>query len=124
MILKLALTVAATALLLLHQFTAVASAARRVSGGSAGIPDMSRLGTQLVVDAGAAVLVLVVTTTLSVYKPWGQIQRRATAELEEPVTTVRRQPLPTGLTIFLAIVGAIVAAIAVMHLAGGGLGRH
>ena len=123
-ILKLALTVAATALLLLHQFTAVASAARRVSGQPAGIPDMTRLATQLVVDAGAAVLVLVVTTTLSVYKPWGQIQRRATAELEEPVTTVRRQPLPTGLTIFLAIVGAIVAAIAVMHLAGGGLGRH
>jgi hypothetical protein len=33
--------------------------------------DLSRLRIQLVADAGAAVLVLLVATTLSVYKPQG-----------------------------------------------------
>src|SRR5262245_60380762 len=48
---KFVLTVAATVLLLLHQFTAVARAARRVSGVAAGAwPEVGRLGTQLVGD--------------------------------------------------------------------------
>jgi hypothetical protein len=33
--------------------------------------DLGRLRIQLVADAGAALLVLLVATTLSVYKPWG-----------------------------------------------------
>ncbi len=70
---KFTLTIGATTLLLLHQFTAVAAAARRVSGAAAGtLPEVGRLGTQLVGDAGLAVLVLLVTTILSVYKPWGK----------------------------------------------------
>ena len=69
---KLTLTIGATLLLLLHQFTAVAGAARRVSAAAPGtFPEVGRLGTQLVSDAGLAVLVLLVTATLSVYKPWG-----------------------------------------------------
>jgi len=70
---KFALTIGATILLLLHQFTAVAGAARRVSGSSAGtLPEVGRLETQLVGDAALAVLVLLITTTLLVYKPWGR----------------------------------------------------
>ena len=56
---KFILTILATIALLLHQFTAVAGAARRVSEAAPGtFPDVGRLGTQLVSDAGLALLVL------------------------------------------------------------------
>jgi hypothetical protein len=78
-----------------------------------------------VFDAGAAVLVLLVTTTLSVYKPWGRIGQHAVdaAGVAESVHG-QRKGLPTGLRVFLAIVGAIVATVIIVHLAGGGMGRH
>jgi hypothetical protein len=70
---KFLLTIGATILLLLHQFTAVAEAARRVSWAAPGtLPEVDRLGLQLVSDAGLALLVLLVITTLSVFKPWGR----------------------------------------------------
>ena len=124
---KFALSIVATTLLLLHQFTAVAGAARLVSGASAGtLPDVGGLGTQLLFDAGAAVLVLVVTTTLSIYKPWGRTgPESAPLVAAIPLLGGRKRPtLPTGLRIFLAVIGAIIATIVVVHLAGGGMGRH
>src|SRR5258708_2515572 len=67
---KLVLAVGATILLLLHQFTAVAGAARRATAAAKGaFPEVGRLGTQLVVDSALAVVVLFVATILSVYKP-------------------------------------------------------
>src|SRR5882724_4406128 len=72
---KFLLTVFATVALLLHQFTAVAGAARRVSQTVPGIfPHVGGLGPQLVADAGLALLVLLVITALSVFKPWGKIR--------------------------------------------------
>lgn len=124
---KFALTLVATTLLLLHQFTAVAGAAAHVSAASPGtLPDVGGLATQLVFDAGAAVLVLLVTTTLSVYKPWGRIgaQPEEAAAVAQSVAGSPQGPLPVGLRVFLAIIGAVVAVIAVVHLAGGGMGRH
>ena len=127
---KLALTIGATALLLLHQFTAVEGAARRVSTiPPATMPEVGGLGTQLVVDAGAAVLVLLVITTLGVYKPWGrtgygrrkQREERGEAPGPRPATG---EALPLGLKLFLAGLGLLLTAFAVVHLAGGGLGRH
>jgi hypothetical protein len=123
---KFALTVVATTLLLLHQFTAVAAAAERALTAQPGtLPNIGGLGAQLVFDAGAAVAVLLVTTTLSIYKPWGRIGERA----EMPASgsaTVGPTPtsVPMGLRIFVAIISAIVATIVIVHLAGGGMGRH
>ena len=72
-VMKLLLTVAATILLLLHQFTAVSSAAERVVQQHSGVlPTVGSLATQLIVDAGLGLLVLLVTTVLSIYKPWGR----------------------------------------------------
>jgi hypothetical protein len=118
-LMKFMLTVGATILLLLHQFTAVAVAATRASASAAGaMPDIGRLGTQLVGDAALAVLVLLSTTTLSVYKPWGltPFGRRA----QEPTRTAADAP-SLGLKIALAIIGLIVAAFVLLHIAGGGL---
>ncbi|MEW1599446.1 hypothetical protein [Streptomyces sp. NPDC093808] len=67
---KLALTVVATFLLLLHMQVVdhVAGAASRtnLSGG-----DLGQMRLQLVIDAAAAMTVLLTTTALSVYKPRG-----------------------------------------------------
>jgi hypothetical protein len=142
-VVKLTMSIGATALLLLHQFTAVAGAARRVSAAAAGaFPEVGRLGIQLVGDAGGAVLVLLVTTILGIYKPWGrtpygrrkqQQERHETREgtpASSPAafSVADREPtgdgLPLGFKIFLAVVGVIVAAFVVLHLAGGGLGSH
>ncbi|KUL46988.1 DUF2269 family protein [Streptomyces regalis] len=67
---KLILTALATFLLLLHMRVAdqVADAAARTDlSGS----DLSGMRVQLVVDAAAAVVVLLATTALSIYKPRG-----------------------------------------------------
>ncbi len=69
-VIKLILTVLATAILLLHMHPighlARAAAEARLAGG-----ELAGLRIQLVADAGVALLVLVVTTTLSIYKPRG-----------------------------------------------------
>ncbi len=126
---KFALTIVATTLLLLHQFTAVTTAAELVSGTSLGVlPTTGRLGIQLMADAGAAVLVLLVTTTLSVYKPWGRTaygrQKSDEATLGEPVGAESPRQLPAGLKIFLTIIGLVVMGFVIVHLAGGGLRGH
>ncbi len=123
--LKFLLAIGATFLLLLHQFTAVAAAARRVSGNPIGaLPEVGRLGTQLVIDAGLAVLLLVVTTTLSVYKPWGPTRYGQRKQQEQERREGLRQSdnaTPFGLKIFLALIGVLLAVFAFLHLTGHGL---
>jgi len=143
---KFALTIGATFLLMLHQFTAVAGAARRASGTVAGaLPDVGRLGTQLVGDAGFAVLVLLAATTLSVYKPWGPTRygQRTWRERRRTTRTLAGTPPPEcedgaldgdgaatgerrsrGPGVVLAVVGVFVVIVIVLHLTGRGLGSH
>ena len=125
---KLGLTIAATGLLLLHQFTAVAEAARRALGaGARELPNVGGVGPQLVFDSAAAIVLLLVTTSLSVYKPWGRTiygRRVGDERVPSPTTVAADVPLPLGLRVFLAMVGVIIAVILVVHLAGGGLGHH
>jgi hypothetical protein len=93
---KFLLTILATILLLLHQFTAVAEAARRVSGTVPGLlPNPGKLGTQLVGDSVLALLVLLVITALSVFKPWGRTRygRRKHQERRESATLMSRSPV-------------------------------
>ncbi len=75
-LIKLVITVVATLLLVLHTrpIGMVADAAR--SGALLG-PDVPALQIQLVVDAALALVALVVTTVLAVYKPRGTIRRLA-----------------------------------------------
>ncbi len=123
---KFVLTMGATALLLLHQFTAVAAAAKRVSLVPAGsFPELGGLGTQLVGDAALAVIVLLVTATLSVYKPWGETsywqRKRQRSDRRELVD----ERFPASLRIFIAVIGAIlVAGALIAHIARGGLASH
>jgi hypothetical protein len=121
---KLVLTFLATALLMLHQFTAVAAAAKRISAFAVGtLPDagFGALRTQLVVDAGLAVLVLLVTTTLSIYKPWGlsSYGRRRLGTATAAGSDLRSSNLKIALIVALAL-----ATFAGLHILKGGLHHH
>lgn len=105
---KFALTLGATALLLLHQFTAVAEAARLASAEAPdGGGNLAALGMQLVVDATLAIVVLVTATALSIFKPGGKIV------WQRPSTKM-----------WIAAVAIIVGLIVLRHLMGGGMPHH
>lgn len=126
-VVKFALTVGATSLLLLHQFTAVVDAAKRISTFPPGtMPNVGRLGPQLVGDAAFAVAILLVITILSIYKPWGQtrygkrIQGIDGASLGAEMTST----VSLKTKIFLGAAALFIVFFLLLHFAGKGLGGH
>ena len=80
------------------------------------LPSVGSLGMQLVGDAGLAILVLLMVTTISVYKPWGLTPYGLRRVPQRPDSET-----PLGLKIFLAVIGGIAAmGVVVIHVAGGG----
>jgi hypothetical protein len=138
---KLLLTVPTTLLLLVHT-RPIGRLARLATGMTWYAAEAGPLQIQVVRDAAFAAAVLLATTTLSVYKPWGrtrygrrklQRERReepagafssAPSTLPDPDGETTGDGLPAGLGIFLAAVGVLVAAFVVLHLTGGGHGGH
>jgi hypothetical protein len=125
---KFTLTIGATFLLLLHQFTAVKGAANRVSRTAPGIlPDVGSLGTQLVGDAALAILLLLVATTLSVYKPWGKTpygQRLDQREQLGVAVLDSNQERRLGLKLLLVVIAVAVVSFAIWHIMSGGVAAH
>ena len=136
-LMKFLLTIGAATLLLMHQFSAVAKAARHSSGVAPGLlPEVGQLGTQLVGDASFGLLALIAIATVSVYKPWGrtpygerkqQELRQASAEigdtsvvlaLPDPVNGAADRSFPVGLKIFIAATGVLLLMFAVVHHSG------
>jgi hypothetical protein len=114
---KLLLTIFATFLLLLHTqpIGYVAHVAAETTLSSA---DLRGLRIQLVADAGAALMVLLVNTTLAVYKPWGLTRYgRRTLQAPEPTTSA-----PWGRYVLLGSIIGLVLLFVILHLTGGGLG--
>lgn len=115
-LLKLVLTVGGAALLVLHQYGAIAEAARRpvAFGVQVGI-GVGALGRQLVMDAALAIILLVVIAGIAVFKPWGPTpySKEAGANRE----------MPLSLKLFCAALGAMIIAFAIMHHAPG-MNRH
>jgi hypothetical protein len=122
---KLLLTVLATLILLVHtqpidRVAAVAAQTTLATG------DLHQLRIQLVGDACAALFVLLVTTMLSVYKPWGMTsyglrkQDEMTAAWRPNPT---RQPGHQGRYVLFGII-AVVVLVLLLHLAGFGLHAH
>ena len=107
---KLVLTVFATAALFLHQFTAVAEAARLASVAGAlalqSLP-LQQLGLQLRADAALALLVLLTIAAIAIYKPWGLVGQ-----------------VSRGLRLFLAGIAALLVAFVALHLSGRSPHQH
>ncbi len=129
---KFLINILATILLLLHMqpttYLAGVAAETTLSGS-----DLRGLRIQLVADAGAALLVLLVATALSVYKPRGVTPYGRRKQREESNTGgdtgLRRIRTPiTGVPRWVRVFGIIILVLAVLfvikHLTGGGLGNH
>ncbi len=127
-LLKFGLALFATIALLIHQFAVMAVAARRVSGAAAETlfsTDLGPLKIELMRAPSLAILLLLVVTTLGVYKPWGLTRygRRKQQERRK----VQQQPdteTPLGVKIFFAVIGALVLVFVVLHLTGHGFESH
>ncbi len=127
-VMKFGLAVLATIALLIHQFAVMAVAAKRVSGATAETlfsAEFGPLKTELVRAPSLAILLLLVVTTLGVYKPWGLTPygRRKQQERRK----VQQQPdseTPLGVKIFLAVIGVLVLTFVALHLTGHGFEGH
>jgi hypothetical protein len=123
---KFLLTVGAGFLMLLHVI-AVLKAANRVSAAAPGtLPsaELGSLGTQLVADSGLALLVLLATTALSVYKPWGMTRYGRRKQHDETgVRPDRESTTLWGPYVLLGIFGLALLFVG-LHLTGHGLGGH
>ena len=127
-LLKFGLAIFATIALLVHQFVAVAVAAKRVSGAAAETlfsADLDALKTELVRAPSLAILLLVVVTTLGVYKPWGLTRYGRRKQQEgRKVQQLADSKTPSGVKIFLAVIGVLVLVFVVLHLTGHGFQSH
>ena len=133
-LIKFLLTIGATILLILHMraTSRMAEAAAMLS-----FPNLEfrPLQIQLVADAGAALLVLLAATILSVYKPWGltgygrrrQNERKqlsAAGGLEFSNTEEFSTATPWGFYVLIGLGGLVLLLFVIKHLASGGLGQY
>jgi hypothetical protein len=127
-LLKLVFTTGATILLVVHMQPTgrvAAEAAQRVLSAT----DLRSLRVQLVLDAAGAIVVLLVVTALSVYKPWGMTAygwRRAQSQnrTESPAARrFRRKAAPWGRYVLLCL-ALLVLVVLFVHLRGGGMAHH
>src|SRR3989441_8914913 len=122
---KLLLTVLATIILLVHTqpIDRVAAVAAQTTLAAS---DLRQVRFQLVGDACAALFVLLVTTALSVYKPWGMTSyglRRQDEVTAAWRATSARPLVPWGRYVLFGII-AVVLLVLLMHHAGFGLHAH
>lgn len=124
-VIKLILTVAATVVLLAHM-QPIRYMADMVSGATLTDVDLRGLRLQLIADAGAALLVLLIATTISVYKPWGLTTygQRKLIEQQKKLpghkTSIKKSRL---FYILLGLIGMVILMFIILHLTGV-LGGH
>lgn len=117
---KLGITVVASILLLVHMQIA-SRMADVVSGATLAAGDFRGMRIQLVADAAGAVVVLLLATALSVFKPQG-LTPYGRRELGVECAPAGRT-LPWGRILGILTI-ALIAFAVVKHLAGGGLHHH
>ena len=120
-VVKLFLTIAATIVLLLHMQPISYLAGVAADASFSNTQELG-LRIQLIADAGAAILVLLAIITISVYKPWGKIQFKFSDNYKKTKmqTTTKKS---WGLYILIGLI-TLVLLFVIMHLFGGGMGRH
>jgi hypothetical protein len=124
-IVKLILTIAATVLLLLHMepISYIAGIAEQSSFSNTELPG---LRIQLIADAGAALVLLLTTTTISVYKPWGRITYNGWQNIESyprMMAIFSASKKSPGFYILIGLL-AVILTVMIIHLFGGGMGAH
>jgi hypothetical protein len=122
---KVMITVPATVLLLVHM-RPVGHVARVVAETTLAHGQLAGLRMQLVADAGAAMLVLLVATALSIYKPRGMTAYgRRMQQAQLGTATAPSVAAPARWVRALWIVAGVGVLLFVgLHLAGGGMHGH
>jgi hypothetical protein len=119
---KLALTAVATVVLLVHMPTVTRMAQSAVETSPA---DSGPVGAQFVVHAVGGVVVLLATTALSIYKPWGRTPYgRGKATSEAAATATASATSWPWRRIALLAPCVVVLVFLVLHLAAGGMHHH
>lgn len=118
-IVKLFLTVAMTILLFLHlqPISYLAGVATDISSYKI---ETSGTLIDLIAKSGAAILVLVAITTISIYKPWGKIQRTKSNNNTQVNMKTKK---PWAFYMLIGIIG-LVLIIIIKHLFGNGMHGH
>jgi hypothetical protein len=121
---KFLLTGTATVILLLHMPT-VTRVARQAAEMRLPIASFATIQRQLVIHAAGGLLVLLVTTALSIYKPWGLTPygRRRTLQPTTASIEALATSIPWKLYVLLGFVGLLILVI-ILHLIGGGFPHH
>ncbi|MGI8584013.1 MAG: hypothetical protein ACR2KX_17590 [Chitinophagaceae bacterium] len=121
-IVKLFLTIVAIIFLLLHM-QPISYLAGIAADTSFSNTQEFGLRIQIITQAGAAILVLLAATTISVYKPWGKIQ----LGLSNANKTISIQKGSSkklwGFYIIIVLISLVIIFI-IMHLLNGGMGNH
>jgi hypothetical protein len=121
---KLLLTVVATIILLVHT-QPISRVAALAAASTLSSSDLWQVRLQLVGDASGALFVLFVTTTLSVYKPWGLTPYGLRRQREDTPgwRPLAAPPSRVGRYVLAGALGFLVLLLLV-HLAGGGFHGH
>ena len=122
-VVKLFLTVGSTVLLLLHMqpISYLASVATDTSFSNSQYAEQI---INLISKAGAAIIVLLVITTISIYKPWGKIQVKQNnnynINMQDNATKTKKS------WTFYALIGlvSLIIIFIISHLFGGGMHGH
>ncbi|GAA0564356.1 hypothetical protein GCM10009415_53440 [Chitinophaga japonensis] len=119
-VVKLFLTIVAAILLLAHM-QPISYLAKIALTTALSITEYRGLRIQLIADAGAALLVLLFITTISVYKPWGRTPYGLRKENEQRKGgSIRKSTTgrPWGLYVLLGLIGLVLLLFAILHLTG------
>lgn len=120
---KLLLTLFATVVLLLKT-PLIGYAARQAAAPALSGTGLHAAGRELLVHSAGGLLVLVVVTTLSVYKPWGVTRYGRRKLREHGVELAEGSTVDTSLWVYVFGILALVLLIVLRHLLGGHLGHH
>jgi hypothetical protein len=121
-IVKLLLTIVITIFLLLH-LEPIGYIARIAADTVLSATKYRGIRMQLAVAAAGALLVLLVITAISVFKPWGKIPygfRKLSKKSEEHAPSRKKT---TGFYVLIGLV-ILTLLVIIVHLFGGGLGGH
>jgi hypothetical protein len=113
-VVKLVLTLIATVVLLAHM-QPITYLAKVSSDSTLSLSELTDLRIRLIADAGAAMFVLLVTTTISVYKPWGKIQLSMPPPKFQSTT---KKPL--GIYLLTGFIIVLIVFI-ILHIKKGGM---
>lgn len=120
---KFILTFGASIILVNHM-PAVSKMTSAVNAGKLSGMDFETGRRALLVHAVGGLSILIITTVLSVYKPWGKIIYRLKAE---PNGVLPREVLPNrkswGLYMLFGFAGLVILFV-ILHLIGGGMKGH